>query len=137
MSKCGRKVEPPVLFCCNPLQAQADDNNACFWKWRNRTTGGKKNIFHLFFWLNLRCSVMSGNSSVTELPGLDQHPSTYSPFSKGKRLRVQPIRARHDVSYQWRSVWRVQPGIFHLCESLKETKIKNMSNLSRQWYLSC
>lgn len=30
MSKCGRKVEPPVLFCCNPLQAQADDNNACF-----------------------------------------------------------------------------------------------------------
>lgn len=96
-----------------------------FWKWRNRTTGGKKNIFHLFFWLNLLCSVMSGNSSVTELPGLDQHPSTYSPFSKGKRLRVQPIRARHDVSYQWRSVWRVQPGIFHLCESLKETNQKH------------
>lgn len=78
-----------------------------------------------FFWLNLCCAVMSAKSSVTELPGQEPHSPIYSSFCKGKRLTVQPVRARHGVSYQWWSVWRVQPGTFHLCESLKETNQKH------------
>lgn len=54
----------------------------------------------LFFWINVCCSLMAGKSSVTELSGLEPLPSIYSLTFRGMRLRVQPIRARHDVSYQ-------------------------------------